>query len=143
MAISSRKIRNRLSKEKYALEGQHKHLLKEVQKQREIYKFEDEIEKETKQLNITKNFVDTSLQTIINILIDYRFVENSSEEYPYQLTDKGKIAVNVQEVNGMVFGDLLNDNRLDLFTGYCKEAEKLAAILKNKIIIKKLEPLHK
>lgn len=116
MAISSRKIRNRLSKEKYALEGQYKHLLKEVQKQREIYKFEDEIEKETKQLNITKNFVDTSLQTIINILIDYRFVENSSEEYPYQLTDKGKIAVNVQEVNGMVFGDLLNDNRLDLFT---------------------------
>ena len=67
-------------------------------------------------MNITKNFVDTSLQTIINILIDYRFVENSSEEYPYQLTDKGKIAVNVQEVNGMVFGDLLNDNRLDLFT---------------------------
>ena len=34
-------------------------------------------------------------------------------------------------------------NRIDLFTGYGKEAEKLAAILKNKIIIKKLEPLHK
>ena len=67
--------------------------------------------------------MDSSLTTIIRILLDYKFIVHSSEGYSYQLTHKGKIAVNIQEVNGMVFGDLLNDERFNIFT-----APELAAV---------------
>jgi len=114
MVMSSRKLRKTLTKEKRALEDTHKHLLREVDKQRNIYLIEDKIEKEGSQLQATQNFVSSSLSTIINILIDYGFVTRNNTDYPYLLTDKGKIAVNIQEVNGMVFGDLLENKRLNM-----------------------------
>ena len=49
-------------------------------------------------------------------LTDYNFITHVEETYPYQLTEKGIMATNIQEVNGMVFADLLVDLRLDTLT---------------------------
>jgi superfamily II RNA helicase len=123
IGISSRKLRKILAKKKRTLEVENKYLHREVQKQIEIHIIEKEIEKENTQLKTTQGFIESSLKMIIDILTDYGFIKNNEDGYPHLLTDKGKIAVNIQEVNGMVFGDLLNEKQLNIFT-----ARELVAI---------------
>ena len=114
--LSSRKARKQIKKNQKQLEIENKHLLKELQKQRDIYNLEDEMEKEEKQLKTTQQFVKNSICAIIDILTDYNFITHVEEPYPYKLTEKGILATNIQEVNGMVFADLLVDLRLDTLT---------------------------
>ena len=116
MNISSRKTCKRIIKDKRKLENEHKHLIKEMEKKRDITKLEYELEKEEIQLEITKGYVSKTIGIIIDVLIDYSFVHKSEGEYPYLLSEKGTIATNIQEINSLVFADLLNDRRLDIFS---------------------------
>ena len=116
MNVSSRKICKRITKDKRKLENKHKHIIIEIQKKREIAKLKYELEKENMQLGITEGYVSKTIEIIIDVLIDYSFVQKSEEEYPYLLSEKGTIATNIQEVNALVFADLLHDRRLDMFS---------------------------
>ena len=100
------------------LKGNHKYLEKDILSIYAINKIKDEIQRTETQYKNTKNYVKMSIQILTDILLDYAFIteEKEEEDYPYKLTEKGKIATNLQEVNGMVFAELLDNRMFDKLT---------------------------
>ena len=65
-----------------------------------------------KELKYTQNYVKNTSDTIFKILVDYGFITRKSSTI-YDLTEKGELAANIQEINCLVFGEILHHKMLN------------------------------
>ena len=65
-----------------------------------------------KELVYTQNYVKNTSDTIFKILEDYGFITRKSSTI-YDLTEKGELAANIQEINCLVFGEILHHKMLN------------------------------
>jgi superfamily II RNA helicase len=76
----------------------------------EKYEFIIELEKELIELNVKKtnvlSYMNTSIDNIVNILNINNFIDKNVEENKWNITIKGIIASNIQEIHSLVFADL-------------------------------------
>lgn len=75
----------------------------------------DEYEIKNNEYLQVKEYIDSSVDKIINLLIDEEFL-TKSEENKYELTLKGMYAGQLKEVNCLVFSDLINNKKLQTLT---------------------------
>ena len=110
MNLSSNKAKKKIRREISQLKSQHKHIDKDMVKMYRYKKHEKEIANLQKELLGTENYVKDNIQLIIDILEDYDFVKDG------QLTEKGELAANIQEVHCMVFGEIFHEKLLNNLT---------------------------
>lgn len=103
--LADRKKRKKILKNMQIYKNENKNIEQEVQKIFEIEKINQEIFKLQEESNEISNYIHETIQIILSILIDFNFIDKENEEY--KLTPKGEIGSNIQEVNCMVFADLL------------------------------------
>jgi superfamily II RNA helicase len=124
LGYSDRKRRKKILKNIQLYKNNHKNIEKEVSKIFDIdntHENKYELQTELKNLN---NYIADTINTVLGILIDYNFIETPGDILmdSHILTTKGEIAANIQEVNCLVFADLIHYNRLKHF-----DSQELAA----------------
>lgn len=121
LRYSDRKRRKKILKNIQIYKNNHKNIEKEVSKIFDIDNTnEDKYELENELKNVNNYIIDT-INTVLGILIDYSFIETPEGIPPtdsYILTTKGETAANIQEVNCLVFGDLIHYDRLKHFESH-------------------------
>ena len=118
---ANRKKRKKIFKNMQIYKTEYGNIETEVQQIIEIEKIQQELFKLEKELENNTNYIRETISIIQSILIDFNFATcNIISEAPslgnISLTKKGEMAANIQEVNCMVFGDLLHNKRLNYFS---------------------------
>jgi len=109
MKLANHKKRKKISKNIQILKNKFKKIEVEVQQIFELEKISQEIFNLHEEGKNISNYINQTIQIIISILVDYGFVETKQEQY--LLTSKGEMGSNIQEVNCLVFADLLYNKR--------------------------------
>ena len=107
MKLANRKKRKKILKNMQIYKNENKNIEEEVEKIINLQNISQEIFKLSEESKNISNYIDETIQIILSILIDYNFVEQNIEKKEYKLTTKGEMGSNIQEVNCMVFADLL------------------------------------
>lgn len=115
LGLSSRKSYKKIKRDQEKLRCQYKHLIRELPKIKAIKEIDNTLVGENKQLTITLSYVSISIDIIIDFLLNFGFITQESDKtaFPYALTARGKLAANIQEVNALVFSQLLENKRLN------------------------------
>ena len=112
LELASRKKKKQIMRKKRTILSEYKSLEKDFEKIKCIRKLETEMTRLRKEFACTRNYVENSSDVILKILIDYGFIVKNSNEI-YDLTEKGELAANIQEINCMVFGEILHNKMLN------------------------------
>lgn len=118
LSMSSRKIYKTKKKRMREIQSEYKHLEKDILLIREIHKKKDELSKEEKHISSAQSYIKNTIDLILDILYDYGFIDKDKN-----LTEKGVLATNIQEVHCLVFGELLFNKQMNYF-----EVSELACI---------------
>lgn len=129
LEYSKDKKRKNIEREIQKLESSSSKSFKsDYQKYLEYNGLKDQISCLEKELENYNNFYQEKIDIIIEILKEYGFIqsnententedtentENTRDNNMEILTEKGVIASNIQEVNGLVFSELFNDNSIN------------------------------
>jgi hypothetical protein len=108
---ANRKKRKKILKNMQIYKNENKKIEEEVQQIIELEKISAEIFKLKQEAENVSNYINDTIKIVISILIDYGFVTQNMENLEYTLTQKGEIGSNIQEVNCLVFGDILYNKR--------------------------------
>ena len=108
---ANRKKRKKILKNMQIYKNENKKIEEEVQQIIELEKISAEIFKLKQEAENVSNYINDTIKIVISILIDYGFVTQNMENLEYTLTQKGEIGSNIQEVNCLVFADILYNKR--------------------------------
>jgi len=114
IGISSRKVVKKLYRESNQLKSDNKHLEKDFPKLQDIQKLIQEEKKCERQLENTIQYVQQTIQCIIDILKEQGFIQTIQGEY--RLSEMGDLAANIQEIHCLVFAEILQYRLLNDFT---------------------------
>ena len=98
-----RPILNEMEKIKF----DNKQFVRDLEKFKNQLTTEEEIKKNEMYFDNIKKYIQTNVNKILYTLESWEFIKK--EEEKYQLTGKGKIAANVNEVHGLMMGEIMND----------------------------------
>jgi len=112
LELAARKKRKQIMREKRTLLSDYTSLEKDFEKVKCKRKLETEMIRLRKELAYTQNYVKNTSDTIFKILEDYGFITRKSSTI-YDLTEKGELAANIQEINCLVFGEILHHKMLN------------------------------
>jgi len=112
LELAARKKRKQILREKKTLLSDYTSLEKDFEKVKCKRKLEMEMIRLRKELTYTQNYVENTSDTIFQILVDYGFITRKSSTI-YDLTEKGELAANIQEINCLVFGEILHHKMLN------------------------------
>ena len=112
LELASRKKRKQIMREKRTLHSQYETLENDFEKVKCVKKLESDMTQLRKELKYTQNYVKNTSDTIFKILVDYGFITRKSSTI-YDLTEKGELAANIQEINCLVFGEILHHKMLN------------------------------
>ena len=110
---SSRKVIKKLRREIRQLKAENKHIEGDIIKIHLIDNLKDKLAKINEDICYSEHFVEKNVQLLLDILLDYQFIKKQDDNKSYELTEKGILASNIQEVNCMVFGELLAEKRFN------------------------------
>ena len=118
LELADRKKRKRLLKNMQTYRNEYRYIEEEVKQLIEIENQNKEIFKLEEEYKSTSNYINEMIKLILSILIDYNFIYQNMHgaEPEYLLSPKGEIGACIHEVHCMVFGELLNNKRLNDFT---------------------------
>lgn len=111
LKLADRKRRKKISKNLQLLKNNNKFIDIEVKQLIEIDEKDEEIFKLQQEHQYVSNYIDGTIKIVLSILIDYGFITHTLE-----LTPRGIIGANIQEVHSIVFGDLIDNRKFDDFT---------------------------
>lgn len=104
------------------LESKHENLKNDYHLFERKQNLQDELEKRQQELHNTMMYIKDTIDIVCNVLVDHGFVFYENDNV--FLTDKGKIASQMQEVNCLAFAEILMSGYLDELN-----SNELAAIL--------------
>ena len=114
LKLSSKKTTKKILKNMKLIESEHKHLKKEINQIIHINNIEIELENAQDNLSSIKEYINRTVNLIIEILEYYKFVERDKDVL--KLTETGEIAANIQEIHCLVFAELLYNQEFNHFT---------------------------
>ena len=115
--LSSKK-RKKMKQEMRIMETDTKYFLDDVKKYEIYLKDVDDVKNLERKINNIENYITNEVDVHLEILRKEGFVEE------YELTDKGKMATNINEIHSLAISDILVDKTLNNLT-----VEKLVAVL--------------
>ena len=115
--LSSKK-RRKIKQELRIMETDTKYFLDDVKKYEIYLKDVDDVKILERKINNIENYITNEVDVHLEILRKEGFVEE------YELTDKGKMATNINEIHSLAISDILVDKTLNNLT-----VEKLVAVL--------------
>ena len=108
LKLADRKRRKKLIKNLQIYKNENKFIDEEVKKIIEINDKTQEIFKLQQEHQYTSDYINETIKIVLGILTDYGFITHKLE-----LTPRGIIGANVQEVHSIVFGDLIDNRKFD------------------------------
>jgi len=106
--LCSRKQKKRFEREISNLEQEYKNIVKEYNKYLEIQKVKDEINNIQKHISNLETHYQNVFDNILHHLISENFLNNNLE-----LTTKGHIACNINQINCLVLSEMISDGLFD------------------------------
>lgn len=120
MGMVKPKQRKRIQRELIELQDSNKKIVAESEKVKELRQLDIQIGR-TKQRIININYyISNIVKSVIDIIIENKFVIVNEEDETLKLTLKGLVAANIQEVHGLSFADIImneSGNILDKLSG--------------------------
>tara|TARA_Y100000992_G_scaffold294341_1_gene253976 strand:- start:515 stop:2983 length:2469 start_codon:yes stop_codon:yes gene_type:complete len=110
--ITQPKKKKPLYKELENLKFENKNIMKDLDKYRKQQDMELELYRNENYFENVKKYIKTTIDKIIDTLYSWEFI-SKNEEDKYELTWKGKIAANVNEVHGLMVAEFISKNKLD------------------------------
>ena len=100
------KQRKKFVRELTQMETEYRYLKEDMEKYEKLKKLQMDLEKNGSfKLNVV-NYIQTNIDTILGILKDSKFID-----YDFSLTDKGIVAMQLQEVHSLALGDLYHESK--------------------------------
>lgn len=105
ISIVALKQKKKLGRELAVLNSEYSNLKNDIQKYEQFKKLQIELEKNGGFKLTAVNYIQTNIDTIFGILKDNNFVD-----FDFKLTEKGLVAMQLQEVHSLALADLYNIN---------------------------------
>ena len=110
---ASRKVIKKIRREISQMKAEHKYIEDDIQKIHLIDNLKDKLARIDKDIQYSEHFVEKNVQLLLDILLDYQFIKMPQDSESYELTEKGVLASNIQEVNCLAFGELLAEKQFN------------------------------
>ncbi len=105
MKMVAQKQKKKINRELTNLANEYSNLNIDLLKYEELKRLQIELEKNGSFKLNAVNYIQTNIDAILSILKDNHFVEND-----FKLTEKGIVAMQLQEVHALALADLYNEN---------------------------------
>ena len=104
-----------------------------------LLKTQKEFASSSKELEYSTFFIDDRITNIVNILIDNEFIReiDSTQNKRYELTEKGNVASQIQEVNCLAFSEIICSGALNELS-----VKELVAVLSSFVSLRIPEELR-
>ena len=101
----AQKQKKKIGRELTNLANEHSNLKTDIQKYEQLQKLQIELEKNSSFKLNAVNYIQMNIDTILRILKDNNFVE-----IDFKLTEKGMVAMQLQEVHALALADIYHKN---------------------------------
>lgn len=106
LCLTKNKVRNKLMREIRTIEDDYKFIKNEADKYNEIIDISKQIELINSKKNDSISYIETSIENIVRILNEYKFIEKRENENTWIINDNGLIASNIQEAHPLALSEL-------------------------------------
>ena len=101
ITIVANKQKKKLQRNVSNMESEHKYLTRDIEKYKLLKEYQIALEKNGSFKMNTVNYIQTNVDCILNVLKDNKFVD-----FDFSLTEKGCVAMQLQEVHALALADL-------------------------------------
>ena len=112
LTISQPKKKKPIYKEIDALKSENKNIVKDIDKYKREQAIETEVYRNENYFENLQKYIKKTIEQLLNTLNEWEFILKN-EENNYELTWKGKIAANVNEIHGLMVAEIINKNKFD------------------------------
>lgn len=106
LCLTTNKVRNKLMREIRSLEDDYKFIKNESDKYNELIDISKQIELINSKKNDSLSYMETSIENIVSILNEHKFIEKRENENTWNINDNGLIASNIQEAHPLALSEL-------------------------------------
>jgi antiviral helicase SKI2 len=106
ISLTTNKVRNKILREIGTLEDDYKYIKNESEKYNEIIELSRQIEELSNKKNEAISYMNNSIQKIVNILNENKFIVKNYDENKWNITEKGIIASELQETHPLALSEL-------------------------------------
>lgn len=124
VSLTTNKARTKLTREISSLEDDYKFIKTDAEKYNEIIKLSKQIEEINSKKTHSSCYIKKSVENIVSILHENKFINKNENESAWRITEKGLISSNIQEAHPLALAELyIHTNGFDDYS-----SEEIASI---------------